>query len=84
VWGRCYGFSSARDPLQFAAWLKKAQLDTSLYFVGYPEATPSEVRKALKAREGLIRFARTHQYLDNWQKIRKEYVDAALEWFDST
>jgi len=84
VWGQCYGFATARDPVQFAAWLKKSQLDTSLYFVGYRGATPGEIRKALEDREKLIEFARNHQDPGDWRTIRSDYLAEADEWFRSS
>jgi hypothetical protein len=84
VWGQCYGFATARDPLQFAAWLKKSQLDTSLYFVGYPDTTPDEVSEALRVRDELIEFVRTHQYLHHWARIRHEYLTHGAAWFPSS
>jgi hypothetical protein len=81
LWGHCYGFATARDPLEFAAWLKKSQLDTSLYFVGNPDATPSEIAKALQVRNELIQFVRAHQYAHQWSTIRNAYLTAAAKWF---
>jgi hypothetical protein len=81
VWGHCYGFATARDPAQFAAWLKKSQLDTSLYFVGYPDATPQEVGEALEVRDELIEFARTHQDAHDWDTVRTDYQQLGRRWF---
>jgi hypothetical protein len=81
VWGHCYGFATARDPAQFADWLKKSQLDTSLYFVGYPDATPEEVGRALEVRDELIEFARTHQDVRDWDTVRNDYQRLGREWF---
>ena len=81
LWGECYGFPETRDPSKFAHWLKRSQLDTSLYFVGYPDAQPREIRKALDAREQLIEFVRTHQDRPDWDTIRTQYLQMGAEWF---
>src|SRR5689334_4380681 len=83
LWGKCYGFPETRDPSKFAHWLKQSQLDTSLYFVGYPDAQPREICDALKVREELIDFVRTHQYTGAWPRIRHEYLRRGAAWFPS-
>jgi hypothetical protein len=84
VWGRCYGFPTAGGAAEFAEWLVKSQLDTSLYFVGYPEATPQEVRDALRVRDELIEFVRTHQHVNDWDRTRTEYLTRGYRWFRSS
>jgi hypothetical protein len=81
IWGQCYGFATARTPMQFASWLKRSQLDTSLYFVGYPDATPEELSEALQVRDELIEFVRTHQYLNRWDTIWRAYLTRGAAWF---
>ncbi len=84
LWGKCYGFPDTKDPTKFARWLKRSQLDTSLYFVGYPDAEPREIRKALEVREGLIEFVRTHQDVADWATLQQEYVKCGKAWFPSS
>ena len=83
LWGHCYGFRHATNPHTFAEWLRKSQLETSLYFVGYPDAMPQEVRDGLRVRSELIEFVRTHQYVDDWERIRDEYRAEGSKWFPS-
>jgi len=84
VWGRCRGYPEHADAFKFTHWLKRSQLDTSLYFAGYPDVTPSEVAHALAVRDELIAFVQGNQRPASWAAAREAYVAKAEKWFASS
>jgi hypothetical protein len=56
VWGHCYGFPGTEDPDQFAAYIKRCQVTTTLYFADNPDATVEQVLRALETQARMVRF----------------------------
>jgi hypothetical protein len=61
------------------AYLKRSQLDTVLFYVGYDDATPADVRRAAAGRELLSTFARMNQGLDP-AALKSAYLREAATW----
>ena len=49
-------FPGVESPLDFIAYLKKCQIDTSFFFGGYPQASLLEVMNALQTQKLFTRF----------------------------
>jgi hypothetical protein len=85
VWGRCLGFRPGGSPEAFSRYLQRSQLDTSLYYVGYPGVTPREVGDAVRVRRELIEFVRGVPADPVWSHVRDDYLQRAerRRWFPS-
>jgi len=72
VWGYCYGFDRVSSAATFAAYIKKCQLETTLFFVGSNDDPLPEQLKALFLKQEFARFAATNQGLPA-AELRKNY-----------
>jgi hypothetical protein len=79
VWSHCVGFPGASDIDASVAYLKRGQLDTVLFYVGYDDATPADVQRAAAGRELLTTFARMNQGLDP-TALKSAYLSEAATW----
>jgi hypothetical protein len=61
VWEYCYGFEQVCDAGSFAEYMKKCQLDVSLFFVGSTDDPLDEQLKSLYLKQEFTRFALEHQ-----------------------
>lgn len=61
IWQYCYAFDEVRDADSFIAYMKKCQLDTTLFFVGSNDEPLAEQLKGLYLKQELTRFAAEHQ-----------------------
>ena len=61
IWTHCVGYPGAADADAFVRYLAASQIHTSLFYVGYPDVTVDEVRRAVATRKSLIAFALAHQ-----------------------
>lgn len=64
VWQHCHGFDDVRDAAGFAAYMRKCQLDTTLFFVGANDDPLPEQLKALYLKQEFAQFAVQNQGLD--------------------
>jgi hypothetical protein len=64
VWSCCVGFPGTADPAKFKTYLKHNQVETTFFVSAYPEASVSDVRKAMDLRGRITEFAITAQTLD--------------------
>ena len=64
VWGFCYGFEGVDTADKFIAYMKKCQLQTSLFFVGSTDDPLEEQLKSLYLKQELSKFAVANQGLD--------------------
>ncbi|MDT8999570.1 hypothetical protein RQP53_09865 [Paucibacter sp. APW11] len=64
VWQHCYGFEQVHDAAGFVAYMKKCQLETTLFFVGSNDEPLPEQLKALYLKQELAKFAVENQGLD--------------------
>jgi len=73
VWGHCAGYPSAgtTNRAGFARYLTHNQIDTSVYFSAYPEATVQRVRESLARRDDLVEFTVEAQGLDDAELQRR-------------
>ena len=79
VWSHCLGFPGEEDVDASVAYLKRSQLDTVLFYVGYPDATPADVRRAAAGRDLLSSFVRRNQGLGP-AELKAAYVEEASAW----
>ena len=63
VWQHCYGFEEVQDARSFIAYMRRCQLETSLFFVGSNDKPLEEQLKALYLKQEFSRFALEHQGL---------------------
>ena len=63
VWRHCYGFEQVRDADSFVSYIKRCQLETSLFFVGSNDKPLKEQLKALYLKQEFARFAAETQGL---------------------
>ena len=63
VWGYCYAFDQVHDADTFIAYIKKCQLNTTLFFVGSTDDSLEEQLKSLYLKQELAKFAVEHQGL---------------------
>jgi len=80
VWGHCFGYPGADDKATFVNYLARSQIETSLFHVGYPDATRDDVRNALAARARLIDFARLHQGQADAAGLQAADVQESRTW----
>jgi hypothetical protein len=63
IWGQCYGFPGTDDPARFAAYIRRCQITTTLYFADQADATVDQVLRALDVQARTIRFIEQTQGL---------------------
>jgi hypothetical protein len=61
VWGHCLDYPGSEHPAAFAAWIKRNQIDSSLFYAAYGEMTVEDVLRSLRIRHQLTEFAIAHQ-----------------------
>lgn len=61
VWINCVEYPGVGSPLEFIAYLKKCQIDTSFFFGGYPQASVLEVLHALQTQKLFTSFLTSAQ-----------------------
>lgn len=61
IWGYCYGFDEVTNADSFIQYMKKCQLETTLFFVGSNDDSLAEQLKGLYLKQELTRFAAEHQ-----------------------
>lgn len=59
VYSHCVAFPGVGDVREFARYMKRCQVETTLLFGGYPNATVADVLHALRAQRALLDFAAT-------------------------
>lgn len=76
VWQYCYAFDQVRDADSFIAYMKKCQLDTTLFFVGSNDEPLAEQLKGLYLKQELTRFAAEHQGMPakELQQAYREFI----------
>lgn len=83
IWGHCLDYPGVSDAEAFVRYLARSQLDTSLFYAGYPDVTVDEVRQVLSARDKLVAFARDHQGEQDAAQLQQAYVEESPTWFPS-
>ena len=81
IWAHCVGYPGSTAVDEFVAYLSQSQLDTLLFYVGYPNVTVEHVNRALAARDGLVAFARSHQDEDDPARLQKAYLEESAKWW---
>jgi hypothetical protein len=61
IWGRCVGCPKNPKGTALKKYLKHNQIDTGLFFTAYGKTPVPKVKAALRQRDRLIVFARSHQ-----------------------
>lgn len=61
TWKYCLGFSDVRDADGFARYLRRCQVETTLFFNGSTDESLDEQLKALYLKQEFSRFAYEHQ-----------------------
>ena len=74
VWEFCYGFENVNSAEAFIVYMKKCQLETTLFFVGSNDDPLPEQLKALYLKQEFARFAVVNQGLPA-ADLRKNYSD---------
>ena len=59
VYSHCVAFPGVADVREFARYMKRCQVETTLLFGGYPNATVADVLHALRAQRALLDFSAT-------------------------
>lgn len=75
IWNHCAGYPGTLDPAAFKAYFKHNQIDATLFFAAYPDASRPDVLRCLRLREQLIEFAVTHQGLQA-EPLHQAYLAA--------
>jgi hypothetical protein len=75
IWSHCAGYPGTQDPAAFKVYFKHNQIDATLFFAAYPQASRLDVLRSLRLREQLIDFAVTHQGLQA-EPLHKAYLEA--------
>ncbi len=57
VWGHCVGWPGALDADAVVQYFRDCEVNTALYFTGYPGATAVQVLRALAQQKAFIEFA---------------------------
>jgi hypothetical protein len=64
VWGHCAGYPGRADAPAFAAYFRRHQVESALFFGAYGDRTVEQVRSDLARRTQLITFAMAAQGLE--------------------
>jgi len=63
VWSHCVGYPGSRKPLAVLDYIRDCQVDTTLYFGGYPGATVEAALRALFVQRSMIEFIEESRHL---------------------
>ncbi|HYD79761.1 MAG TPA: hypothetical protein VEC06_08125 [Paucimonas sp.] len=76
VWEYCYAFEQVCDADSFIAYMKKCQLDVSLFFVGSTDDPLEEQLKSLYLKQEFAHFVLEHQGMEpaRLQAAFKEFI----------
>lgn len=80
IWGHCVGYPGTHDPAAFASYLTRTLVGTSLFYVGYENATVANVRDALRRREALVEFAHLAQSAEGPSLLQQAYLEQSASW----
>jgi len=80
IWGNCVGYPGSASVEKFVTYLMKSQLDTLLFYVGYPNKTVEEVKRALATQDRLLTFARRHQDENDPARLQEAYLEESATW----
>jgi hypothetical protein len=61
IWNHCVGYPGAADPGKFAAYMKKCQIETTLYFSDVNDRTLEQTLKALLVKTAVTAFVERYQ-----------------------
>ena len=61
VWKHCVGYPGAGNPADFAAYIRKCQIDTTFFFADVNNRTVQQNLKALRVQAGVAHFIEKHQ-----------------------
>jgi len=61
VWGHCRDYPQGQGLQAFSDWIKRYQIDTSLFYAAYGKMTVENVLHSLDVRSRLAAFAGRHQ-----------------------
>ncbi len=64
IWGYCYGFEQVDSAEKFIVYMKKCQLEATLFFVGSTDDSLAEQLKSLYLKQEFAKFAIDNQGLD--------------------
>jgi hypothetical protein len=57
IWGHCIGYPGSGDARAFAGYMRRHQIDSSLFFAAYGDRTVEEVKRSLALRLKFVEFA---------------------------
>jgi hypothetical protein len=57
IWGHCAGYPGTDDAAAFAGYMRRHQVESSLFFAAYGDRTVQKVNDSLALRRKLIEFA---------------------------
>lgn len=80
IWGSCVGYPGSTSVQAFAEYLTRSQLDTELFYVGYPNTTVQQAVHALAARDHLVDFVRRHQTESDPARLQQAYLEESKTW----
>lgn len=63
VWSHCVGWPGATKAMRVLDYIRDCQVNTTLYFGGYPGATVQAVIRALQTQRAMIRFVEETRHL---------------------
>ncbi len=81
IWGHCVGYPGSASVDAFVRYLSTSRLETSLFYVGYPDVTVQQVRQALATRDRLVDFVRDHQDERDPAQLQRAYLQESTTWF---
>ena len=64
VWDHCVGYPGREDPAAFAAYMRRHQIESALFFAAYGDRTVEQVRRSLALRRDVIDFALSTQGME--------------------
>lgn len=79
LWRHCVGFPGTGDAAAFRDYFKRCQVDNSIFFADYPDATVQDVLQALEMQRAFVDFIVEHQQAPPGQLKRafREFMQAA-------
>ena len=69
VWSHCVGYPGSSRPLAVLDYIRDCQVNTTLYFGGYPGATVENVLRALLVQREMIRFVESSRHLPSGELL---------------
>jgi hypothetical protein len=84
VWTHCLNYPEGgvtNSETAVLSYLSRGLIDTSLFYAGYPNASPGEVCSALDGHAQFVNFVREHQGDQDPAALQLAYLEESPTWF---